>query len=200
MKPIAALLLGVFPMALVSAPNAQVARVRSVYLLPMTNGFDQYLANRLTNLGVFSVVTDPAKADAVLTDRIGEALQKKLTDLFPEPKPEPPAAEPKKAEPAKSTKPAAAPKGAEAAAAKGEEAAGETKKPAEDRASFTVGTPESVPASSFHRAKGTLFLVDAHERTVLWSVYAQPKNSTAAELDRTAGRIAGRLKKEIAKK
>jgi hypothetical protein len=63
-----------------------------------------------------------------------------------------------------------------------------------------VGTPESVPASTFHRAKGTLFLVDPHERTVLWSVYAQPKNSTGAELDRTAERIAGQLKKEIAKK
>ena len=55
----------------------------------------------------------------------------------------------------------------------------------------------SVPSSSFRRAKGTVFLVDSHNRRVLWSVYDQPKNSSASEMDRTAGRIASRLKREI---
>ena len=45
--------------------------IKTVYLLPMTNGFDQYLAIRLTTGVVLQVVTDPEKADAILTDRIG---------------------------------------------------------------------------------------------------------------------------------
>ncbi len=52
--------------ALLSIPavNAEVAGVKTVYVLPMTGGLDQYLAFRLTSEGVLQVVTDPAKADA----------------------------------------------------------------------------------------------------------------------------------------
>ena len=46
------------------------------------------------------------------------------------------------------------------------------------------------------RGKGTLFLVDRQSRRVLWSVYQKPKNSLPDELDRTAGRVADRLKNE----
>ena len=35
-----------------------------MYLLPMPNGLDQYLANRLTKVAFFQVVTDPKTADA----------------------------------------------------------------------------------------------------------------------------------------
>src|SRR6266498_3415335 len=38
---------------------ADLSNVHNVYLLKMTKGLDQYLANRLTGDHVFQVVTDP---------------------------------------------------------------------------------------------------------------------------------------------
>jgi hypothetical protein len=217
MKSIAALLVGVVSVALAGAPNAQIARVHTVYLLPMNNGFDQFLANRLTNLGVFQVVTDPKKADAVLTDRLGEAFESRFLELYPEAKPVAPAPPQASAEtpaPAKKAAAAEAPKAAESAksaksgapAPKKDEGASTAKAdkpeaaPAEPLASFQVGSAPPVPVSTFHRAKGTVFLVDRQERVVLWSIYLEPKNTTARELHRAAGEIAGRLTKEVKKK
>jgi hypothetical protein len=62
---------------------------------------------------------------------------------------------------------------------------------------MTMKGDAGVPFSSFRRSKGTVFLVDSHSRKVLWSVYDQPKNSSASQIDRTAERIASRLKREI---
>jgi hypothetical protein len=56
--------------------------VKTVYLLPMPSGLDQYLAIRLTSTGAFQVVTDPMKADAIFTDRIGAAFEETLSDLY----------------------------------------------------------------------------------------------------------------------
>jgi hypothetical protein len=67
--------------------GAELSAVHSVYLLPMANGLDQYLANRITNEHVFQVVTNPKLADAIFTDRIGEVLEEKLADLIPSPEP-----------------------------------------------------------------------------------------------------------------
>lgn len=61
--------------------GANISEVQSVYLLPMSGGLDQYLANRLT--GVFRVVTDPKLADAVFTDQLGEPFELKLAELYP---------------------------------------------------------------------------------------------------------------------
>lgn len=82
--------------ALVSsfALGAGVTEVQSVYLLPMSGGLEQYLANRLTGGGVFRVVTDPKLADAVFTDQLGEAFEQTLTDLYAPP----PAADTEKEE------------------------------------------------------------------------------------------------------
>lgn len=63
-------------------------QIHSVYLLPMGNGLDQYLANRLTATGLFQVVTDPQKAEAIFTDQLGTSLEQKLAELYPEAKPE----------------------------------------------------------------------------------------------------------------
>ncbi len=195
MKWSAPLLLSLVPFVFAAPVNEQVARVHTVYLLPMTNGLDQYLANRLTNLGVFQVVADPKKADAVLTDRLGAAFETRLAELYPEaPPPAPPAAKSteKPAEPAKSAKSAEA----------GEKQSDE-KEPGEKVESgpdFSVKNRQAPQASSFRRAKGTVFLVDAHARAILWSVYDEPKNTTAAELDRLATRIVERLKKQMAQK
>ncbi len=64
---------------------ADLSDVHTVYLLKMTKGLDQYLANRLTGDHVFHVTTDPKFADAVFTDQIGEGFQSKLEELFPSP-------------------------------------------------------------------------------------------------------------------
>lgn len=66
----------------VLASAGELSDVKTVYLLPMANGFDQFLAIRLTTGVVLQVVTDPQKADALLTDRIGTAFEQKLDDLY----------------------------------------------------------------------------------------------------------------------
>ena len=64
-------------------PAADLGSAHTVYLLPMANGLDQYLAHRLTASGLLQVVVDPKKADLIFTDRVGEALQERLKELLP---------------------------------------------------------------------------------------------------------------------
>jgi hypothetical protein len=63
-------------------PGADLVEMKTVYLLPMSNGLDQFLATKLTSGAVIQVVTDPAKADAILTDHIGASFEEKLNDLY----------------------------------------------------------------------------------------------------------------------
>jgi hypothetical protein len=56
--------------------------VKTVYVMRMANGLDQYLAARLTSGSMFQVVTDPRKADAVITDHVGETFERSLDELF----------------------------------------------------------------------------------------------------------------------
>jgi hypothetical protein len=58
---------------------------QSVYLLPMSAGLDQHLANRISESGLFQVVTDLKKAGAVFTDKLGEPFEERLNALFPQP-------------------------------------------------------------------------------------------------------------------
>ncbi|MGE5568643.1 MAG: hypothetical protein ACM3S5_06360 [Rhodospirillales bacterium] len=166
---IAAVLLSGFLAAALNA-GAQVSAVRSVYFFPMGNNLEQYLAHRITSSGLFLVVTDPKRADAIFCDRLGPSLEARLDELFPE---------------------ADAPDAAEPKPGTTEEAAGQVEqaKPQE----------EAIRFSSFGRGKGTTFLVDARNRTVLWSFYAAPKNTSPNELDRVAGRIVDRLKRDFKK-
>jgi hypothetical protein len=73
-------------LGLTCASGADSDDIKTVYLLPMANGLDQYLAIRLTTNLIFQVVTDPLKADAILTDRIGTSFEQKLNELYSEPK------------------------------------------------------------------------------------------------------------------
>lgn len=66
-----------------AARNPQLDAVQTVYLLPMGHSLDQYLATRLTATGMFQVVTDPQKADAIFTDKIGAQFEAKLEELYP---------------------------------------------------------------------------------------------------------------------
>ena len=47
----------------------------------MGSGMDQYLANQLTNAGIFEVVTDPKKADAILTDNVRRGIPKQTRTI-----------------------------------------------------------------------------------------------------------------------
>ena len=74
-----AIVVGLAPLA----SGADAPGLKTVYLFPMANGFDQYLANRISASGLFQVTADPAKADAVLTDRLGEVFERRMAALFP---------------------------------------------------------------------------------------------------------------------
>ncbi len=202
------------PLAGALACAADLAGVHAVYLLPMARGMDQYLANQLTNEHIFRVVTDPKLADAIFTDHISEGFQMQLEDFSPAPKPPAPA-KPASSEPAAKTgdepAPPAQPAGSEPAAKTDDEAAPPAKpagskpkaKPGDEPpASGLMGKTENTlnnPATSsgFSRARGTLFLVDAKSRQVIWSIYAPPKDFAGKEMNRTASDIVSRLKRDL---
>jgi len=154
--------------------GAELEGVHSVYLLPMSKGLDQYLANRLTNEHLFQVVTDPKRADAIFTDKIGESFEGKLTDILPSPEPvakpsAPPPAEESEDQPKGRTLP-----------------------------TETVNKLANLAnTGSFGRAKGTVFLVDPKTHQVLWSAYQPSKDSSNTEMDRTASDIVSRLKRAL---
>ena len=159
--------------------GADLASVHSVYLMPMGSALDQYLANRLTSEHVFHVVTDPKLADAVFTDRIGDAFEEKLADLTAPPPSEKPAA----------SKP------------DDQKGAAKQSKPLPPTLPTETVNKLSDPAlnSSFGHSKGTIFLVDIKSKQVVWSVFDPPKNTTGAQLDRSAADIVSRLKRDLNK-
>jgi hypothetical protein len=164
----------------------QVSNVHSVYLLPMSRGMDQYLASELTREHVFQVVTSPKMADAVFTDRIGEAFEEKLADLESQP-------------------PAAAASDKDKKEASKKDASGKEPSKNDDTSGsldFTPVNKLSDPAtiSSFGRGKGTVFLVDPKSHRVLWSAYRPSKGSGSDELNRTASDIVSRLKRDLKSK
>jgi len=67
---------------LVPHAHAQVSGIKNVYVLPMSGGLDQFLALRLAAGGVLQVVTDPQKADVILTDRIGGHFEQTYQEMF----------------------------------------------------------------------------------------------------------------------
>jgi hypothetical protein len=153
---------------------ADLANVRSVYVMPMSRGLDQHIASRLASSGVLQVVADPKLADALLTDRISEGFRIQLDEIAPLPKPEAEEAQPKE-------------KGSE-----------ESSNPMLAEAKTKAADPGL--ASTFGRAKGTLFLVDAKSREVVWSTFEVLKNSNPKQLDRAASDIVSRLKRELKSK
>lgn len=81
-----------------AAAGGEIADVKTVYVLPMSNALDQFLAIRLTTGNVLQVVTDPQKADAILTDHLGAGLDKQLDNLYGAKTPPPPPDESKDAD------------------------------------------------------------------------------------------------------
>jgi hypothetical protein len=183
------------PLAGALACAADLAGVHSVYLLPMARGMDQYLANRLTNEHVFHVVTDPKLADAIFTDHLSEGFQAQLEDFSPTPKPPEPA-KPASADSTAKTgdepTPPAKPAGSDSKAKSGDEP---TSPDLLGKTENTLSNPAT--SSGFSRARGTVFLVDAKSRQVIWSVYAPPKDFAGKEMNRTASDIVSRLKRDL---
>lgn len=58
-----------------------IGAVKTIYLLPMSSAFEQFLAMHLTSDSV-QVVTDPNKADAILCDRLGPTFEEKMDALY----------------------------------------------------------------------------------------------------------------------
>ena len=150
---------------------ADLANVHTVYVLKMAKGLDQFLANRLISDHVFQIVTDPKLADAVFTDQLGEGFQMRLEEFSPTPESDKPAPPPKADKTADEPNPLL----------------GDTVN--------KLSNPAS--SSSFGRNKGTVFLVDAKSRQVVWSMYQPPKGSTSKEMDRTANDIVSRIRKDL---
>ncbi|HVT93899.1 MAG TPA: hypothetical protein VHD76_13730 [Bryobacteraceae bacterium] len=153
--------------------NPALLQVKKVYLLPMGSGLDQFLASHLTQLGVFDVVTDPKKADAVFTERLGAAFERRMDDFYA---PKPPAPPPEAKDKNSDKEPSAADK-AEA-----------------DRLS---ANSTAVQMPTFGRNRGTLFLVDRNTRSVIWSTYEHPKDTRPKTLDSTGQRIARKLQTDL---
>jgi hypothetical protein len=133
----------------------------------MARGFDQFLANRLTSGHVVEVVVDPKLADAIFTDRIGEALTDALDEIAPALLAAPPSEKDK-----------------EASAAKKEQV-------------LETRIENPAARSTLGRPTGAWFLVDAKTRKILWSTFDQPKDSRADQLDRLAFEVAARLKQDL---
>jgi len=170
--------------------NPQLHDVKRVYILAMSASMDQYLANQLTKAGIFEVVTDPKKADAIITDRVGESFENKLDDLYPPPAP------PKKAE---ETKPAA---DSTSPAATSDSTKPEPKSLREINSEKLAGLDLTGGArpSTMGRGKGNIFIVSRESRSVLWSVYEPPRNNTSGELTKTAERVVKHLKEDLTDK
>jgi hypothetical protein len=161
--------------------NPQLQQVKRVYILAMGSGMDQFLASQLTKSGVFEVVTDPKKADAIITDRVGEPFETKLDELYPPPTP---------------------PKKVEAAKADDEIDSDHPKSLRQindDRLSGLDLTGGYRP-STMARGKGNIFIVGRASRSVLWSNYDPPKNNSSGELTKTAARVVKHLKEDLTEK
>lgn len=149
--------------------------IRHVYIMPMSGGLDQYLAHQLVASGHFAVVTEPERADAVLTDQIGATFEERYQTLYPPPPP--PHAE--------VTHSAEATHGTD------------EKAPSHEGEKSLVAQFGEValgqPKSTFSRGKGNIFIVDRHSRLVVWSTFLKPKNTRPDEMDRTAAKIVDRM-------
>jgi hypothetical protein len=163
--------------------------VKTVYILPKRSGFDQYLANELTSRGVIRVVTDPHRADAVLTDHLGQSFQERMDDLFPPP-PKP------KAKPSAKV-PDIKPDIAKPDDGKVDDSKPDAVKPvAKDEAEEPNEEPagDYRPTTSGISGKGNVFLVGREGRLVLWSDFRNPRSRQPKDMKRAADSVASDLK------
>jgi hypothetical protein len=167
-------------------PSPELLHIKTVYILPMRLGFDQYLANQLSQSGLLHVVTDPKKADGILTDHLGEAFEARLDEISPPPKPPTPPVAETKAEATKTT--------SSADAADGEPETKATKKKAKSTATDATAIDNPPLRGSFSSGRGNVFLVDMTTRVVLWSTFEQLDSAQPANLTHVAEYVVKDLK------
>jgi hypothetical protein len=64
-----------------AALAGDLSGIQSIYVLPMSGGLDQHIAIRLVRTSWLQVVTDAKKADAILTDSLGEGFERRLAEI-----------------------------------------------------------------------------------------------------------------------
>ena len=150
--------------------NPALVQNQIVYLLPMSNGFDQYLATELIKKNLVTVTTDPKQATAILTDRLGEGLELKMKEIYEKP-----------AKPVEKDK----------------DSDKDSRDREKDKVKQEIKSNVLPPRiSSFGGGKGNVYLVDTTSRKVLWSTFMMPKRSTPDELTRTAEKVTHQLRKD----
>jgi hypothetical protein len=134
--------------------------------------------------GLLQVVTDPQRADAILTDHIGATFERKVDELYPPPKPLKPV-KPVKADKVEKDD--------------DEETADTADKAGSSKGMIEAGAPTDH-TSSFGGGRGTIFLVDRKSRAVIWSTYDRAHDMSADSLDKKADQIVNRLKTDLKEK
>lgn len=168
-------------------PNAELSGVQVVYVLPMGNGMDQFIAHQVALHGLYQVTTDPRQAEAFVSDYVGTTFEMRVDDLIKaaREKAEKEAEELARKEAAKAPKP---PK-----SEKDDKAKDNEEEDARSGEFQTVGGAARV--QSFSRGRGNIFLVDAKSRRVLWTGFDVPKNTRPEELQKSANRLVSQLRK-----
>ena len=152
-----------------TAVPAELQSGANVYVLPMRSGFHLFLASRLTQANLLTVVTDASLADYILTDSIGEAFEQSMEELYPKPKPEAPA-----------------------------KAKEDEKKESGGISSMVDAYSTSVRRpSTISRSDGTYFLVDRHSRIVVWSTFFNHRDTRSQSMDKDAAQMVKRLRKYL---
>lgn len=135
----------------------------------MKSGFDQHLANHITGASVFRVVTDPAKADAVITDRLGKSFEEQMKELYPPPPPPPEPAKDKEAE----------------------------KEPDDTEPAMPSIRADQRPTTNMSSSTGTIFVVDRRSNQVIWSTYVKPKSFASKDLNSAAAAVVKRIQEAL---
>lgn len=148
------------------AQTPSLENVKTVYLWPMRHSLDQYLAEQLSAAGPFQVVVDPKLADAIITERIDAPFLKALDELVAVPGDQ---------------------------AGKTETTAGSAKAEGSVEDGLQAPRPANRPLG---QPSGTIFLVHASSRKVLWSTFINQQDFTPKNLHQQAKDVVGRLKKE----
>ncbi len=178
-------------------PNADLAAVQTVYILPMASGLDQFVAHQVARQGIYQVTANPTLADAFLTDYVGTTFELRVDDLLKAAREK---AEKEAEELAKKEAAALAKKeGAKNADSKDSKKDKKDEKDEEPPSEFQMAG-SAARVQSFSRGKGNVFLIDAKSRRVLWTGFDIAKNTRPAELQKSAERLVSRLRKDKAGK
>ncbi len=156
---------------------ADLSSVGPVYFWPMQSALDQYIAERATAEGLFTVTVDPAAAKSVMTDRVDSKFFEGMQEVFVEEKPADATVDATAETEAKPEPTMKGPIGGSV----------ETGLELKRAANRPQGTP-----------KGTVFLVDVKSRQVLWSTYLGDFQRRPEKLHKEATQVVERIRKSMA--